>query len=356
MKTLAAILQRTRLEQGLKTKDLAVVTGIDQALISKFENAKRIPTEDQTRLLANALRADVKEFENARLAEKVYELLKYTNDAHEILALAEERVEYLTSSRVFEVQNLSDSLLNSLKRIDVLAAEWRKKKPLNQLQLSKMLEYFKVKYTYESNQIEGNTLSYRETHLVVNEGITIGSKSLREHLEAINHADAVDFVAEMISKDDLLTKRTLLELHSLVLKGIDRKYAGKYRDFPVSIGGSRHLPPDHMMLDQLMQDYFMHYMRQRGSMHPVILAAEMHERLVTIHPFADGNGRTSRLVMNLILLSNGYTLASLKGDYESRMRYYEALESVQIDNDSTPFYELVCEVVEASLQEHLALT
>ena len=106
MKTLAAILQRTRLEQGLKTKDLAVVTGIDQALISKFENAKRIPTEDQTRLLANALKADVKEFENARLAEKVYELLKYTNDAHEILALAEERVEYLTSSRVFEVQNL----------------------------------------------------------------------------------------------------------------------------------------------------------------------------------------------------------------------------------------------------------
>jgi len=102
-----------------------------------------------------------------------------------------------------------------------------------------------------------------------------------------------------------------------------------------------------------MEDYFIHYSNHKSRLHPVILAAEMHERLVSIHPFIDGNGRTSRLIMNLLLLKSGYTVTSLKGDYESRMKYYGALEKVQVDNDPEPFYLLVMEAVEASLLSHL---
>jgi Fic family protein len=104
-----------------------------------------------------------------------------------------------------------------------------------------------------------------------------------------------------------------------------------------------------------MEDYFLHYENQKRTMHPVILAAEMHERLVSIHPFVDGNGRTSRLVMNLILQKHGYTIANLKGDYASRMEYYKALEAVQVNNQPEVFYLLVGNAVKLSLQKHLEM-
>jgi Fic family protein len=104
-----------------------------------------------------------------------------------------------------------------------------------------------------------------------------------------------------------------------------------------------------------MEDYFIYYEQNRTRLHPVLLAAEMHERLVTIHPFIDGNGRTSRLVMNFILLQNGYTIANLKGNLENRLAYYAALQKVQLNHDSTDFYTLIIDHALASLKEHLML-
>jgi len=121
------------------------------------------------------------------------------------------------------------------------------------------------------------------------------------------------------------------------------------------ISGSEHVPPQPFLLEKLMEEYFTHYERQKRILHPVLLAAEMHERLVSIHPFIDGNGRTSRLLMNFILLKNGYTIANLKGDYESRMAYYNALENVQVNNNPESFYNLILDKVEESLKEHLAM-
>ncbi|AGA80053.1 Fic family protein [Echinicola vietnamensis] len=218
-----------------------------------------------------------------------------------------------------------------------------------------MKEYFNVAYTFESNRIEGNTLTLQETHLVINEGITIGGKSMREHLEAINHAEAVAYLEELVGKKGDIYNRTLLELHYLILKGIDRENAGRYRSVPVRIAGSKHVPPQPYLVDKMMEDYFTHYQAQRKILHPVILAAEMHERLVSIHPFVDGNGRTSRLIMNLVLVGNGYTIANLKGDQASRLSYYRALEAVQVHNDPAPFYHLVADAVLDSLEQHLEM-
>jgi len=190
---------------------------------------------------------------------------------------------------------------------------------------------------------------------VINEGLTIAGKSMREHLEAVNHHDAIQFVEELACKKEPFSKRSLMEIHFLILKGIDRENAGKYRSVPVRISGSEHIPPQPYLLDKLMEDYFLHYQQQKHTLHPVLLAAEMHERLVSIHPFIDGNGRTSRLVMNILLLNFGYTIANLKGDYESRITYYKALENVQVNNNPEPFYLLVIDTVTDSLNRHLEL-
>jgi len=196
-------------------------------------------------------------------------------------------------------------------------------------------EALKVEFLYESNRIEGNTLTLRETQLVINEGMTISGKSMREHLEAINHKEAILFIEDLVTQKMELSEYVLKQIHGIVLYGIDRENAGVYRKLPVAIAGSKHLPPQPYLLQDLMEDYFRFYELHRNDLHPVILAAEMHERLVSIHPFIDGNGRTSRLIMNLILLQHGFPLAIIGGDYESRMAYYDALEKVQKPKKNT---------------------
>ena len=214
-------------------------------------------------------------------------------------------------------------------------------------------EALAVEFLYESNRIEGNTLTLRETQLVINEGMTISGKSMREHLEAINHKEAILFIDDLVSQKVDLSEYTLKQIHGIVLYGIDRENAGVYRKLPVAIAGSKHLPPQPYLLQDLMEDYFRFYDQEKDNLHPVVLAAEMHERLVTIHPFIDGNGRTSRLIMNLILLQSGFPLAIIGGDYDSRMAYYDALEKVQTENNKEDFILLIAEKVLFALQKYI---
>ncbi len=214
-------------------------------------------------------------------------------------------------------------------------------------------EALKVEFLYESNRIEGNTLTLRETQLVINEGMTISGKSMREHLEAINHKEAILFIEDLVTQKMELSEYVLKQIHGIVLYGIDRENAGVYRKLPVAIAGSKHLPPQPYLLQDLMEDYFRFYELHKNDLHPVILAAEMHKRLVSIHPFIDGNGRTSRLIMNLILLQHGFPLAIIGGDYESRMAYYDALEKVQTAGDKQCFILLIAEKVLSGLERYI---
>ncbi|MGE0931449.1 Fic family protein [Peijinzhouia sedimentorum] len=355
MKTLGNFLEELRLAKGLVIRELSAISGIDAALISKFEKGKRIPTEANIKSLSLGLDIDFEALRKKWLEERIVNLVKYEQDASEILALAESRAEYLLSENALILPKISSTIEDKLQILDELKLRWKDAKPLNATQISKMKEYFNVEYTYESNRIEGNTMTLQETHLVINEGLTIAGKSMREHLEAVNHNDAIQFIDELSFKKESFSKRSLMEIHYLVLKGIDRENAGKFRSVPVRISGSEHVPPQPYMLEKLMEDYFFHFQQQKHILHPVLLAAEMHERLVSIHPFVDGNGRTSRLVMNMLLLKNGFTIANLKGDFDSRMTYYKALENVQLNNNPEPFYNLVIDAVTSSLQRHLEL-
>lgn len=356
MDTLANIIREKRIAMHLKMIDLSVQTHIDQALLSKFESGGRVPTDMQLLKLSEALQIDLKLLRKLALAEKVYKMLKDEEYGADVLHVAEARIEFLNSSKAKSPAVLSDDLKELLDEIDKLQTKYAHTKSLKGIRKQKMKEYISIQYTYESNKIEGNTLSLSETSLIIKEGITISGKTVKEHLEALNHNEAIEFLYDMVTNDAPYHKYNLLQLHNLILRGIDKKYAGRYRDVPVRITGAKHIPPEPFLIEKLMEEYFEYYEKQKNSLHPVILAAELHERLVSIHPFIDGNGRTSRLVMNLMLLSRGYPIAILKGDYNSRMRYYRALESIQIDNESEAFYLLVCEAVRDSLKEHIELS
>jgi Fic family protein len=351
------LINQKRKEKNIKINELASELGIDSSLMSRILANKRKPTRNQLKKLSVILEISFLELLKEYLVDEVVELLKeYPQMAQEILHVVEERVSYLTSDQKFNVITLSPNLNNLLKAIDTLKVQWKICKPLNQTQLQKMEEYFHTSYTFESNRIEGNTLTLQETHLVINEGITIGGKSLNEHLEAINHKEAIALIQDLVLNKTELNAYRLKQLHQLILKGIDNRNAGKYRNVPVRISGSSHIPPEPFMIEKMMEDYFLFYELHKTKLHPIILAAEMHERLVTIHPFIDGNGRTSRLVMNLILLQNGYTLANVKGDFSDRMNYYQALEKVQINHESDDFFQLIAQHVYESLKEHIHLS
>jgi Fic family protein len=237
-------------------------------------------------------------------------------------------------------------MTKELKELDSLKGELNR---LRNLQSDKVTRAFEIEYTYESNKIEGNTLTLQETALVIEKGLTVGGKTLNEHLEAVNHTYAIEYIKELARDKQNITERDLLQIHSLILKGIDNTNAGQYRKVQVLISGAKHVPPQSYLVAREMEELFIWYNKNKDKLHPVILSAEMHERLVTIHPFIDGNGRTARLLMNLILLQNGFPIAILKGDAESRLGYYNVLEIAQTESNKQPFIDFITENVKETM-------
>ncbi|MFM6946903.1 MAG: Fic family protein [Flavobacteriales bacterium] len=349
-------LQEICKQKKLKVHQLAQLLAIDSSLMSRILSGKRKPTAPQIQKIASALDLPHSDVLSHFLSQEIVEIIQeYPQLAPKILSLAEERISYLLQETNFSVIQPSKKIISKLTQVSALFNKWQQVRPLDALQLEKMQAYFHTAYTYESNRIEGNTLTLQETHLVINEGITIGGKSMREHLEAINHSNAIQLVQDFVQNRLGLNSQVLKEIHRLILNGIQDQYAGKYRSVQVMITGSQHVPPAPYLLDKLMEDYFLFYEQNLGKSHPVLLAAEMHERLVTIHPFVDGNGRTARLVMNLILLQHGYPIINIKGGKKSRLAYYNALEKVQLQHDPTDFHTLVIDYALSSLNAHLEL-
>lgn len=249
---------------------------------------------------------------------------------------------------------MNNEINNVLKEIDILKDELSHLRPLPSEALKKIENALDIEYTYESNKIEGNTLTLQETALIVNEGITISGKSMREHLEAINHAQAVDFIKDIESKDININEHTIKEIHAIILHGINRENAGRYRNVPVMISGSKHMPPQPYLIEKQMEDFMTEFQRkEKEGIHPVLISAYLHDELVKIHPFIDGNGRTSRLLMNLYLLRHGYALVTLKGDNDKKLEYYKALESSHTENNPDVFKLLVAEAEKDALQRYI---
>ena len=230
----------------------------------------------------------------------------------------------------------------NFSKINLMKNEIDSYRPLSKTLSASLHDKLIVEWTYNSNAIEGNTLTMSETKVVL-EGITIGGKSVVEHLETINHRDAILFLEQLIIGKEDLSEWNIKNIHSLILKDIDNQNAGKYRNENVIISGASHIPPSHIIIYELMQKLVVEYNREWNAFHPVIKACLLHGEFVKIHPFIDGNGRTARLLLNFELMKYGYTPIIIKKT--RRAEYYDALDYAHTTLDYSKFIDLIAEFV-----------
>jgi len=240
---------------------------------------------------------------------------------------------------------------NRIIDADKLRDEINLHRPLKGQALKQLREYFKIGLTWASNALEGNSLTETETKVVIEDGITIGGKPLKDHYEAIGHAEAFDYLHKLVNRAEI-TERDILKLHKLFYYRIDQANAGHYRKQNVVVTGTDFVFPPPSELKQKMAAFADEIVSLRATLHPIEYAAQLHNRLVTIHPFVDGNGRTARLLMNLALLQHGYPVTIippvLRSDYLAAVRHGN-------DGNHTPFVTLLSNMVWESQRDYLRL-
>lgn len=278
------------------------------------------------------------------------ELLEIRKHFHAFLKNTDDQEVLHILNQIYPKTNNLEKLLAQLAEVKKCLESFR---PFHQVQLENLNEALDTEYTYESNRIEGNTLTLFETGLVIHKDITIAGKSVKDHLEAINHYEAIQFIRETVDKKTAFDENVLLKIHAILLAGIDRKNAGVYHSVRVRISGSHHICPNPTEVPDLMKEYFAYYEKNKGVIHPVELSANMHEKLVSVHPFIDGNRRTARLVMNVILLKNGYPMTVIAAEKNKRQDYYLALEKANLMQNKRPLQVLIAEYVKKWLFYYL---
>ena len=220
-----------------------------------------------------------------------------------------------------------------------------------ELTLQSYEQAFEIEYTHNSTAIEGNTLTLMETKVLLEDGITIGGKRLREIYETVNHQKAYRYVKECIAKEQPLDEKIIKEIHGLLMENIF--VGGIYRNVDVYISGAQHTPPSPGEMYRQVKDFYADLTWKGKEMNPIELAAWTHAEFVRIHPFPDGNGRTSRLIMNYQLLANGFPAVSIAK--ESRLDYFNALEAYAVEGNLAPFAEMVADLVDHQMDRYLGM-
>jgi len=217
----------------------------------------------------------------------------------------------------------------------------------------KVVAVFELEVIATSNQIEGNSLTLRETEMVLSKGVTIAGKPLKDHLEALNLHAAFTYLKTLVKNPEPITGRLVRELHQMILSRIADEWAGVYRTVPVRIAGAKHQPPHFLEVPRMMDEWENRIASSAKTLHPVLLAADVHEQLVTIHPFVDGNGRSARLMMNLVFLRCGYPAIVIPSDSASRLAYYDALELTQTGEQPEAFRDFIISATDTMLDRYL---
>ncbi len=237
-----------------------------------------------------------------------------------------------------------------LQKVEELHRHLSELRPLSPGEVKRLLEQFAIRNTYNSNAIEGSTLTLRETALILQEGITIAERPLKEHLEAIGHKDAFDFIVELSQRNVPLKIYDIKQIHSLVLMN-DRLNAGVYRRVPVMIMGASHTPPKPYAIEPLMDELVNNYNSSTEDFFDRL--AKLHLDFERIHPFVDGNGRTGRLILNLELLKAGYHPVDIK--CSDKRKYYDAFEDYHSTGYSDKMKDLLIEYELSELSEYVAI-
>ncbi len=246
---------------------------------------------------------------------------------------------------------VSEEILDLLQKIDEKKARLDSYRLFPSHVVHSIKESLSIEWTYNSNSIEGNTLTLQETKMVIEDGLTVSGKSLREYFETVNHHDAIAHVESLVTPDYVLRERDILDVHELVLDRIDKDFSGRIRNAGVRISGANFVPPNARIIPELFEELIHWVNNEAPNMHMVVKAALFHHRFVWIHPFFDGNGRTVRLVYNLLLMKAGFPPAIILT--VDRKRYYTALNDANKGNMDKMFF-LVCQAVMRTLDIYLS--
>ncbi len=230
--------------------------------------------------------------------------------------------------------------------LDSLLSELNNYRPLQEDEIKRLRDDILVDYTYNSNAIEGNTLTLDETALVLKEGITIGEKPLKDHLEAIGHRDAFYYVEELVKDKIPISESVIRNIHALVLMN-NRENRGIYRKVPVRVG-SEYLPPQPWEVPIKMEQLVKEYNSDWTNLHIIEKNALFHLSFESIHPFIDGNGRTGRLLLNLELMKNGYPVINIK--FADRRRYYDCFADYHRTGKADKMTSLIAEYETAAIK------
>lgn len=244
---------------------------------------------------------------------------------------------------------------DKLQQLEEKKKELDSLKPLAKEVFKALEDWLRVELTYSSNAIEGNTLTRLETAEVIERGVSavIPGKPLKDQLEALNHAKALEYIKKLskeFKSHQFIIEEHIKSIHKIILEGIDDNWAGKYRQTMVYIKGTDLELPSPHKIPYLMNE-FIQWLSQQQEQNPVKVAALSHLKFVTIHPFIDGNGRVGRLLMNLVLLINGYPMAIIRN--EERAEYLNSLNIAQTKNNLEPFYNFIAVSVERSLDAYI---
>lgn len=237
-------------------------------------------------------------------------------------------------------------------RIDDLLTELNKHRPLTSGEVARLRDEFLIDFTYNSNAIEGNTLTLGETALIINEGITIAEKPLKEHLEVIGHKEAYFYVEELVKDKIPLSEKVIRDIHSIVLmdKPQDK---GRYRNIPVRILGAVHEPPQPYLVPVQLEQLLADYEDMQNNYHIIECIAQFHLRFESIHPFIDGNGRTGRLLLNLELMKDGYPAINIK--FTDRQEYYQCFTDYHNTGSDEAMTELIAGYLEETLKSYIRI-
>jgi Fic family protein/DNA-binding XRE family transcriptional regulator len=330
-----SILKNAREQKNLKTREVAQILGIDQALISKFESGTRKPTKEQISKLAALLEIDFETIMIAWLKEKILYEIGDNEFALKALLLVEQEIQNRNKKLSSEAFSSVKSILD---QIDELKNQILSFQHFDLHRISKILE---LEFISEINQLSGSSLTLKETKEVINEGLTIAGKSMQEHLQAVNLHDAIGYIKDLNLKKLPVSEKDFLAIHSTVLRGIKSENAGKYIDDPTII--------------KEMNLLFNWLETNKTKVHPLLLATEAHLKIMSVHPFEQGNVQIANLLMNWILLKNGYVYATIKGNEKETNEYLSVIEANQNKNDKSLFINFILQKEQENLLHAITL-
>ncbi|WP_343617760.1 helix-turn-helix domain-containing protein [Flavobacterium sp.] len=324
-----SLLKNAREQKGLKTRELAQLAGIDQALISKFESGTRKPTKDQVTKLSQLLEIDYETLMVAWLKEKILYEIGDNEFALKALLLVEQEIQKNKKEIDFAILSSNKIILDE---IEVLKNQLQSFNHFELRQISKTLE---LEFIFKSIHSNGNALTLEETKSVINEGTTISGKSMQEHLEAINFQEITTYIKDLSQKKTSLSEKEFLSIHNLIFKGIPFENAGKYKNDP--------------LVSREMNLLLNWYETHKNNLNPIILASEIYLKILDINPFEKGTLQIANIIMNWILFQNNYVYAVAKTDKNKSNQYFSALDEYQIKNDKSVFINYILKIEKENL-------